>query len=92
MPRDLTHLFAKTRRVEHPELGVVLVREATMEDYLRAWLSDRCSIPSRKEPVCRASASPEFCGGSGNSQPGLTGILTRILSGKFDCLIMLPSP
>ena len=36
MPRDLTHLFAKTRRVEHPELGVVLVREATMEDYLRA--------------------------------------------------------
>jgi len=40
MPRDLSQFFAKIRRVEHPELGVVLVREATMEDYLRAG-SDR---------------------------------------------------
>lgn len=36
MPRDLSQFFAKVRRVEHAELGVVLVREATMEDYLRA--------------------------------------------------------
>ncbi len=36
MPRDLSRFFAKIRRIEHPELGIVLVREATMEDYLRA--------------------------------------------------------